>query len=29
MMSRLEHVEEEVNYDFLDLPEIDRGKLER
>ncbi len=24
-MSRLEHVEEEVNYDFfLDLPEIDR-----
>ncbi|EFQ5024616.1 pyruvate:ferredoxin (flavodoxin) oxidoreductase [Salmonella enterica] len=31
MMSRLEHVEEEkVNYDFfLDLPEIDRSKLER
>lgn len=31
MMSRLEHVEEEkVNYDFfLDLPEIDRNKLER
>ncbi len=29
-MSRLEHVEEEkVNYDFfLDLPEIDRSKLE-
>ena len=31
MMSRLEHVEEEkVNYDFfLNLPEIDRSKLER
>lgn len=31
MMSRLEHVEEEkANYDFfLDLPEIDRSKLER
>ncbi len=31
MMSRLEHVEEEkVNYDFfLDLPEIERSKLER
>ncbi|VTO22847.1 pyruvate-flavodoxin oxidoreductase [Klebsiella variicola] len=31
MMSRLEHVEEEkVNYDyFLNLPEIDRTKLER
>ncbi|EAX4048187.1 pyruvate:ferredoxin (flavodoxin) oxidoreductase [Salmonella enterica] len=31
MMSRLEHVEEEkVNYDFfLDLPEVDRSKLER
>ncbi len=31
MMSRREHVEEEkVNYDFfLDLPEIDRNKLER
>ena len=31
MMSRLEHVEEEkINYDFfLNLPEIDRSKLER
>ncbi|MGS9179605.1 hypothetical protein ACQWHJ_26605, partial [Salmonella enterica subsp. enterica serovar Infantis] len=31
MMSRLEHVEEEtVKYDyFLDLPEIERSKLER
>ncbi|MDN7196668.1 4Fe-4S binding protein, partial [Klebsiella pneumoniae] len=31
MMSRLEHVEEEkVNYEyFLNLPEIDRSKLER
>jgi pyruvate-ferredoxin/flavodoxin oxidoreductase len=31
MMSRLEHVEEEkVNYDyFLNLPEMDRSKLER
>ncbi len=29
-MSRLEHVEEESRYDFfLDLPEIDRSKLER